>query len=68
MVGQILLSLKCVVDMLSFGNANIYMNDFMYSGALQNSKLLTTISGGEKPGWVVHSATGPLWKTDLART
>lgn len=28
--------------MLSFGNAKIYINDFMYFGTLQNSKLLTT--------------------------
>lgn len=54
--------------MLSFGNASIYVNDFVYSGALQNLELLTTISGGDKPGWVVPSATAPLWKIDLART
>lgn len=66
-VGQSQLIKMCNY-MLSFGNANIYVNDYMYSRALQNSKLLTTLSGGEKPGWVVHSATAPLWKTDLART
>lgn len=66
-VGQIQL-IKVCSYVLSFGNANIYMNDFMYSSALQNSELLTTLSGGEMPGWVVHSAVASLWKTDLART